>query len=115
MLDYGAHVRCYGKGRKERVTPLTKPTVAVLRPWLVHQPGEPGDPLFPANHGGKLSRDAVERLLAKHAAAAAVNCPTLGHKRVSPHVLRHYVDGWVMWPAGVFPVLGLAPGPVPAT
>jgi hypothetical protein len=28
---------------------------------------------------------------------------------------RHYVDGWVMWPAGVFPLLGLSPGPVPAT
>jgi hypothetical protein len=33
----------------------------------------------------------------------------------TPHWLRHYVDGWVMWPAGVFPLLGLAPGPVPAT
>jgi hypothetical protein len=30
-------------------------------------------------------------------------------------VLRHYVDGWVMWPAGVLPLLGLAPRPVPAT
>jgi len=30
-------------------------------------------------------------------------------------VLRHYVDGWVMWPAGVFPLMGLAAGPIPAT
>jgi integrase/recombinase XerD len=88
-LDRGAHVRCFGKGRKERVTPLTKPTVAVLRAWLLDERGEPNDPLFPANHGGQLSRDAVERLLAKHAAVAAVNCPTLRQKRVSPHVLRH--------------------------
>lgn len=28
----GAHVRCMGKGRKERATPLTGLTVAVLRP-----------------------------------------------------------------------------------
>jgi hypothetical protein len=28
---------------------------------------------------------------------------------------RHYVDGWVMWPAGVFPLLGLSLSPVPAT
>ena len=33
----------------------------------------------------------------------------------TPHWFRHYVDGWVMWPAAMFPLLGLAPGPVPAT
>ena len=31
------------------------------------------------------------------------------------HDLRHYVDGWVMWPAGVFPLLGVSLSPVPAT
>jgi integrase/recombinase XerD len=76
VLDRGAHVRCYGKGRKERVTPLTTATVAVIRAWLAHQPGQSDDPLFPANHGG-------------HVAAASRRCPTLQNKRVSPHVLRH--------------------------
>ena len=33
-LDTGAHVRCRGKGRKERVTSLTVQTVAVMRVWL---------------------------------------------------------------------------------
>jgi site-specific recombinase XerC len=61
----------------------------VLRAWLAENPGEPTDPLFPASHGGRLSRDAVERLLTKHAAVAAHGCPTLRSKRVSPHVLRH--------------------------
>ena len=60
-LGSGAHVRCFGKGRKERVTPLTAPTVAVLRAWLHERHGEPSQPLFPASRGGPLSRDAVER------------------------------------------------------
>ncbi len=88
-LDHGAHVRCEGKGRKQRITPLTRQTVQVLRAWLAENPGEPSDPLFLASHSGRLSRDAVERLLAKHAAAAAHRCPTLKSKQVSPHVLRH--------------------------
>ena len=53
--------------------------------------------------------------MTKHATAAARDCPSLKNKRVTPHTLRHYVDGWVMWPAGVFPLLGLSLGPVPAT
>ena len=88
-LDHGAHVRCEGKGRKQRITPLTRQTIGVLRAWLAENPGAPTCPLFPANHGGRLSRDAVERLLAKHAAVAAQRCPTLTVKHVSPHVLRH--------------------------
>jgi site-specific recombinase XerD len=34
MVDTGAHVRCTGKGRKERCTPLTKQTRAILKNWL---------------------------------------------------------------------------------
>jgi hypothetical protein len=89
MPGSGAHVRCFGKGRKERVTPLTATTVAVLRAWLRERQGEPSEPLFPASRGGPLSRDAVERLLAKHCATAARACPTLLGKKLAPHVLRH--------------------------
>ena len=85
----GAHVRCFGKGRNERVTPLTAPTVAVLRAWLRERQGEPSQPLFPASRGGPLSRDAVERLLIKYCATAAQACPTLLGKKPAPHVLRH--------------------------
>jgi site-specific recombinase XerD len=76
-LGPGAHVRCHGKGRKDRATPLTRQTVAVLRAWLAERGGGPGDPLFPARAGRRLSRDAVERLVAKHATAAAATCPSL--------------------------------------
>jgi integrase/recombinase XerD len=88
-LGPGPHVRCHGKGRKDRATPLTRQTVAVLRAWLAERGGAPGDPLFPARTGHRLSRDAAERLVAKHAAAAAARCPAITGKNVTPHTLRH--------------------------
>ena len=89
QLGRGAHVRCHGKGRKQRITPLTRQTVGVLRAWMAANPGQPADPLFATGRGGPLSRDAAERLIAKHAATATNTCPTLAGKPVSPHVLRH--------------------------
>jgi len=89
VLGSGAHVRCQGKGRKERCTPLRKDAVTVLRAWLRERNGRLADPLFPTVRGGQLSRDAVEDLLAKHVRAASPRCASLKHKRVSPHVLRH--------------------------
>lgn len=88
-LGTGAHVRCTGKGRKERSTPLSKPTVAVLRVWMQERGGEPHDPLFPTRRGTPLGRSAVGRLVAKHATVAAQRCPSLRAKRTTPHVLRH--------------------------
>lgn len=89
ILGTGAHVRCEGKGRKQRAVPLTRPTQAVLGIWLAERAGRAGDPLFPARTGRRLSRDAVERRVATHAAAAAERCPSLRAKRLHPHVLRH--------------------------
>ena len=88
-LGTGAHLRCHGKGRKDRITPLTTQTAAVLRTWLRERDGIPADPLFPTRRGGPLSRDAVEFLLTKHAATAAQHCPSLRGRKLSPHVLRH--------------------------
>jgi len=88
-LGTGAHLRAFGKGRKERVTPLTPQTAAVLNVWMRERQGQPADPLVPSRDGGPLSRDAIERRLAKHIAAARRKCPTLRSKRVTMHVLRH--------------------------
>lgn len=88
-LGVGAHVRCCGKGRKQRATPLTTQTVAVLRVWLRERGGCPTDPAFPTLRGGPLSSDAVQWLLAKYVSLAAQRCPSLRHKKVSPHTLRH--------------------------
>lgn len=88
-LGTGAHVACHGKGRKDRITPLAKSTVEVLREWLIERGGAPGDPLFPTSTGRQLSRDAVEHRLAQHTSTGAAFCPSLGTKNVTAHVLRH--------------------------
>ena len=88
-LGAGPHVRCHGKGRKDRATPLTAQTVKVMRTWLAELSPDPAGPLFPTQPGGRLSRDAVERLVARHAATAAGTCPSIGGKHVTPHTLRH--------------------------
>jgi len=89
VLTTGAHVRCRGKGRKQRITPLTRPTAAVLRTWLSERAGCPGDPLFPTRSGRPLSRDAIEHRLATYAKTAAATCPSLSAKKVTAHTLRH--------------------------
>ncbi len=88
-LGAGPHVRCVGKGRKQRSTPLTTVVVAVLRAWLDERGGAPGDPLFSTSRGRRLSTDAVALIIANHAEAAAQSCPQLASKNVTPHVLRH--------------------------
>lgn len=88
-LGAGAHVRCHGKGRKERCTPLAKETVTLLRAWMKERRGSPDDPLFPTRRGNPLTRSAVRSRVAKYAAAAAKRCPSLLAKHPTPHVLRH--------------------------
>ena len=88
-LGTGAHVRVIGKGRKERCTPLSKKTRSVLAAWMKEPPKLPDQPLFPNARGGRLSAHGVYYLVGKHVTAATRACPSLKHKRVSPHVLRH--------------------------
>jgi len=89
QLASGAHVRCDGKGRKERCTPLTRPTVAVLRSWLGECGQQEANPLFPTSSGQRLTRSGIWRLVAKHAERAQQQCPSIAAKHVTPHVLRH--------------------------
>jgi site-specific recombinase XerD len=88
-LGTGAHVRCHGKGRKERITPLRQQARVVLKAWLTERAGAPDDALFPGPQGRHLSRDAVRRLIDRHVATATHACPSLASKDVSPHTLRH--------------------------
>ena len=89
VLGTGAHVRCMGKGRKERSTPLRKDSVTAIRNWLTVCGGDQSKPLFVSNRGDRLSRDAVEQLVRKYVKIASSKCATLKGKRVTPHVLRH--------------------------
>ncbi len=89
VLGTGAHVRCNGKGRKLRCTPLRHDVVKVIEAWLRERPLAPDTWVFPSLRGGRLSGDAVERLVAKHTAVAQKRCPSLAAKRITPHTLRH--------------------------
>lgn len=89
QLGAGAHVRCLGKGRKERATPLTQIARATLQAWLAEPVRHGATALFPTVHCDQMSGDAVQYLLAKYVELATATCPSLGRKRVSPHVLRH--------------------------
>lgn len=86
-LGAGPHVACHGKGRKDRITPLTSGTITVLRNWLSEQDGSPATPLFATRSGNSLSRDAVEHRLAHYAQLAASQCPSLRGKKITAHVL----------------------------
>lgn len=88
-LGTGANVACHGKGRKDRITPLTSGTITVLRDWLNGQHGDPDEPLFPTRRGAKLSRDAIEHRIAHYASKAVIACPSLHGRRITAHVLRH--------------------------
>ena len=89
VLGTGAHVRCLGKGRKQRCTPLRPETAKMLEVWLRERHSQPEEPVFPSVRGGRLSRDAIECLLTKYTHLAAQSCPSLKRKRISPHVCRH--------------------------
>jgi site-specific recombinase XerD len=88
-LGTGAHLRCEGKGRKQRCTPLRREVAAMIAAWLRECRATPEDPVFPNRRGLALSRDAVERFVTKYARLAQRGCPSLTRKHVTPHVLRH--------------------------
>lgn len=89
VLGAGAHVRCTGKGRKERCTPLSKQAINILQAWLKEPRRHNAEALFPTVHGSRLSSDAVQYLLSKYITQARVRCPSLKQKHISPHALRH--------------------------
>ena len=88
-LGTGAHVLAHGKGRKDRSTPLDQQTVTALRSQLTDQKTNRDSFVFATRTGTRMSRDAVAARLTLHAKNAAVTCPSLTGKTITPHVLRH--------------------------
>ena len=88
-LGTGPHVRCFGKGRKKRCTPLRPDVAAVLKEWLSQQCEDPKYPVFPSAQGRHLSSDAIQRLVARHVTTARRSCLSLTEKTVTPHTFRH--------------------------
>jgi site-specific recombinase XerD len=91
VLQPQANVLIHGKGRKERCLPLWKETASAVRAWLSVR-GEVRVPeLFPNARNDAMTRAGFEYILRKHVHTAETRCSTLSSKRVSPHVLRHYL------------------------
>jgi integrase/recombinase XerD len=84
-------VRCLGKGRKQRCTPLRPEAAKMVGAWLRERHGQSEDPVFSSIRGGRLSRDAIECRIAKYTHLAARSCPSLKRKKVTPHVCRHSI------------------------
>ena len=89
VLGAGAHVRVMGKGRKERCTPLSRSTRAVVKAWLREPQRGDENVLFPSAMGNRLTVHGVQYLLNKHHLTASKLCSSLKHKRVTVHRLRH--------------------------
>jgi integrase/recombinase XerD len=90
-LQTPAYIRCHGKGRKDRTTPLSPDVRKALQFWHNENPHlGPEDPFFPAQGTRRaMTTDAVTQRLALHRETATQTCPTLIGKKITPHVLRH--------------------------
>ncbi|MFV1491252.1 site-specific integrase [Phaeobacter sp. JH18-32] len=88
-FDAPACVRLYGKGRKERISPLWPATVALLKSLLERTPRPVDAPLFVNRYGKPLSASGVRFKLAEYVRAAEKITPTLAEKQVTPHSFRH--------------------------
>ncbi len=91
QFDAPSYLRCHGKGRKDRTTPIPSSLVQALRAWQTeNSTAGPNDPVFVAQGTDRaVTASAVTKRLAAHTAAATATCPTLQRKSVTPHVLRH--------------------------
>jgi len=85
-----------GKGRKERSVPLWPKTSRTLRIWIDKGGENLNRILFPNAGGGTLSTDGATYILDQAVQRAIPSCPSLKTKRVSPHVVRHYLPFRIM-------------------
>lgn len=87
LADDGRFLIIRGKGAKERMVPMSRPSRAALEAWLatIGEVAEEAGFLFPANSAeGHLSRQVFARELKEVAGRAGIPVA-----KVSPHVMRH--------------------------
>ncbi len=85
--QYAVHL--HGKGRKERIIPLWHQTITALHAWMKRISVEPTTPLFPNRLGVPLNRSGVRQRLDNAVQIATITCPSLLHRKISPHTIRH--------------------------
>jgi integrase/recombinase XerC len=78
-------IKVMGKGRKERIVPITAEAIKAMETYRQHckNIGGPDIPLFINSEGNRLSKRQIERIVAKNLSAVSQQ------KKRSPHVLRH--------------------------
>ena len=83
-------VNVYGKGNKERIVPLSKIAVNYLdmyinvyRNMLFVKNQKPTDSLFLNNHGNRMTRQGLYKIIGEVAKKQGIE------KEITPHVLRH--------------------------
>jgi integrase/recombinase XerD len=80
-------LKCFGKGRKERLVPLGSAARQWVRRYLEAREGlvrgRPSRTLFLNHRGGALSRMGLWQIVRRHAVAAGLQ------RVLTPHVLRH--------------------------
>lgn len=92
VLDSASCVQLHGKGRKQRTVPLWRSTVKQIRAWLRLNPQlQSTSALLPNRDGQAMTRGNVTHRLARAVQAATVVQPQLTKRRISPHLIRHYL------------------------
>ena len=81
-----AQVRLFGKGRKERISPLWPETITHLRQLLDSQPGPRDRPVFVSHLGRPLTRFGIYKIVRRLADARSDAATT---PRLHPHLFRH--------------------------
>jgi site-specific recombinase XerD len=91
QLTLPAHALLRGKGAKQRTCPIWGATARLLREHLAEQQIAPADAthVFRNHLGQPLTRFGVRWILKKHLLNAIIRSPSLRHKRLHPHCLRH--------------------------
>ena len=89
VLGVTAQLHLRGKGRKERRVPLWRSTTRALSRWLSENPGPSERPMFPNRQGRAMTRSGVALRLQLAVRTAALTCPSLRNRTISPHTLRH--------------------------
>jgi site-specific recombinase XerD len=87
-------VQFKGKGGKGRAVPLWPSTSRTLQSWFAELDADAryrAAVAFPNVRGAALSRDGVDYLLQQAVKRSATLCPSIAHKRITPHLIRHYL------------------------
>lgn len=84
---YAQCVRIIGKGNKHRTCPLWSITLEEMRRITAQRGME--ERVFLNRNRQPITRFGIHTMVERHALRAAAKMPSLGTKRVSPHVIRH--------------------------